>query len=219
MLLIDKRRQTIVGRLLTQIRREFPQVPVFMNFSYLPETLIEYIASIDLDLRPELLYEFHRLGPSRSLIEFSKVGYSDILVINGDLVLSNEDFTRMSRVIDKPGQAFLVAHRRKAKEARSLVEVDSNGVITNIHESTPNSLEKWKKKDNQQVLSLSGIYKLPTHAIINYSPEIYEPLSPGLVNFLLKQTETRVFEWNLFRYSIDSLEALNSARTEIEKEL
>lgn len=219
LLSINTKGETIVGRLLSQIRQAFPRAPIFMNFNSLPEVVVEYMARISANLRPELIYERIRLGPTKSVVEFSKLNYEDILVINGDLVLSNTEFTRMSQAIDVPNKAFVVVHRRKKEEARSQVKIDANGFVTSIMELTGTGNHEFGSSYEEEVLSLSGIYKFPTNITRDYIAQYEEPLSPRLIEFWLSQIEVKSFEWVDLRYSIDSLETLTRARMQIEKEL
>jgi hypothetical protein len=176
---------------------------------------MHYVASIDVENRPELLYERLALGPARSVVEFSKIGFSEILIINGDLVLSSTEFARMSRVIDNPGIAYLVVHKRVAREARSLVEIDREGYITSIKELDRETPGVRNSLTDTEVLSLSGIYKLPTWTVTELNPLESEPLSPKLINFVMGRTRVRVFQWSSGRFSIDSVENLHKARAEL----
>lgn len=219
LLSINTRGETIAGRLLSQIHRAFPEAPIFMNFNSLPEVVIEYMAKVSTNLRPELIYEPIRLGPTKSVVEFSKLKYADVLVINGDLVLSNTEFARMSKAIDLPGQAFVVVHKRKRRQARSQVNMDTSGFVTSVKELNQVENSEFGGSNEEEVLSLSGIYKFPTRITKDYNAQYDEPLSPKLIKFWLSQIKVKSFEWNNFRYSIDSTETLKRARMQIENEL
>jgi hypothetical protein len=121
----------------------------------------------------------------------------------------------MSRVIDNPGIAYLVVHKRVAREARSLVEIDREGYITSIKELDRETPGVRNSLTDTEVLSLSGIYKLPTWTVTELNPLESEPLSPKLINFVMGRTRVRVFQWSSGRFSIDSVENLHKARAEL----
>ena len=212
---IDINGMTILDRLINQLRRRFPSIPIHINISYLAQNLLEHFAKKSIDFRPFFLYENERMGPAGTLVEFSKLISGDILVVNGDLVLSEFELDNLSKVlIDKEPQVF-VSHTRNIANARSVISFRNEKVINVTEKKISDAFQAIDYSSDIEVQVLSGIYKLNTQALRKYVYTKGEPLSPNLLNYSIKKQQTNLYRWNDWRISIDSIGNLEEARKKL----
>ena len=200
LLKIDALNSTILDRLIHQCVREFPETPIHVNISYLAEKFLQHFYSEKVIFTPTFLYEKKALGPARSLIEFQKLGYHKTLVIHGDLVLADLEFTKLADRIKEINYQIIVSHYRSNSQARSILNVENNRVVS-VEEIDLNS-DKSLSKDVVSVCS--GIYTIFAKSILNCDIKLGESLSPKLLNISVQSVLTREYHWRDWRFAVDS---------------
>ena len=211
LLSIDKSNTTILDRLIHQCMREFPYIPVHINISYLADSFLRHFSSKNVDATPKFLYEKRVLGPAKTLQEFQKLGFYNTLVIHGDLVLADVEFTNFALRIKSSNHQFIVSHLRPLSRARSRVNSELSRVI---------SIEEYDSYDpnnfSDQIVSVcSGIYTIYSKSISGYQPQIDEPLAPNLLNYSVQNQETFEFRWQGWRFAVDSPEIYSRVKDQI----
>ena len=199
---------TIIDRLLRQCRENFQEVPIYVNISYLAQNFLEHFSQKPIQDRPRIIFEQEPLGPSKSLIEFQKFGYQSTLIIHGDLVLSDLEFFNFASKTRSSTTQITVCHKRSRMHARSCVH-SVNGRIFLIEEYDQVQPEGTT---DEKVSVCSGLYLIQAKSLINYIPELHESLSPGLLNYSINKEETIQYDWEGWRYSIDSPETYLQCR-------
>ncbi len=199
---------TIIDRLLRQCRESFQDIPVYVNISYLAYNFLEHFSQKPFRDRPRIIFEQEPLGPSKSLIEFQKFGHESTLVIHGDLVLSDLEFVNFASKIRSSTTQITVCHKRSTLRARSCVH-SVNGRIFLIEEFDQNQTQGT----TEEIVSVcSGLYLFQAKSLTNYNPEFHESLSPRLLNYSINKEETIQYDWEDWRYSIDSPETYLQCR-------
>lgn len=141
---------TILERLIRQSLTAFNVESIWVNTSYLPEKICSHLAKMESNTL-NILWEPTILGSASTLLEISKRVTGDILVIHGDLVLSNSYIDELSKKVYSAKKSFVVCHLRDSTDARSVVQVSTDGNVKSLR-------EKYKGRKGHQVLSNSGIY-------------------------------------------------------------
>lgn len=222
--LLDLEDSTILERLLRQCKRYFTDIPVFVNFSYLPHTFLKGIEGLSPSIRPQLLYEETMLGPANTVKEFSKLfpEYEEILVIHGDIVVSNAGFEALSLHCAKNNSNFVVTHLRNSHLARSCVRSDSSSRVEEVLEIRPHHPNHPKHNDdtplNTVCHSLSGIFCFKSELVRRYKIVTSEPISPGLLNFLATRFSLSSFSFSGWRFAIDSHQSWHLAKKAVIKD-
>lgn len=65
--------------------------------------------------------------------------------------------------------------------------MDTSGFVTSVKELNQVENSEFGGSNEEEVLSLSGIYKFPTRITKDYNAQYDEPLSPKLIKFWLSQ--------------------------------
>jgi NDP-sugar pyrophosphorylase family protein len=214
LLRIDKSNTTILDRLIHQCMREFPYIPVHINISYLADSFLRHFSSRSLDVTPKFLFEKRVLGPAKTLQEFQKLGFHKTLVIHGDLVLADLDFTNLALRIKSSNHQLIVSHLRPLSRARSRVNSELSRVI---------SIEEYESDDlnnfSDQVVSVcSGIYSIFAKSIRGYQAQMDESLAPNLLNYSIQNQETHEFLWHDWRFAVDSPEIYLRVKDQISRQ-
>jgi len=214
LLRIDKSNTTILDRLIHQCMREFPYIPVHINISYLADSFLRHFSSRSLDVTPKFLFEKRVLGPAKTLQEFQKLGFHKTLVIHGDLVLADVEFTNLALRIKSNDYQLIVSHLRPLSIARSRVNSEFTRVI---------SIEEFDSGDSKdfsdQVISVcSGIYSIFAKSIYGYQPGTDESLAPNLLNYSIQNQETHEFLWHDWRFAVDSPEIYSRVKDQISRQ-
>lgn len=89
LLIVGKQGESILDRILTQVKINFPDVSIFVNFSYQPSDFISHFESYPWGKKPRFLYEPNLLGPAGTIKASLDLLGEHTLVIHGDLVLSD----------------------------------------------------------------------------------------------------------------------------------
>jgi NDP-sugar pyrophosphorylase family protein len=212
LLVIETPGVTVIDRLFNQCRRNFQDTPIHLNISYLAQSFLDHFSKRPIQDRPSFIFEYEALGPSKSLVEFLKFGYHKTLVINGDLVLSDSEFKNFAAKASASEHQIIVCHSRNQMSARSSVH-SKNGRIVFVEEFE--SLQ-YKGPGNPKVSVCSGIYLFKSNSLNNFIPKLLDSLSPDLLNFSINAEETLQYNWNDWRFSIDSPETYKQCRKFLE---
>jgi NDP-sugar pyrophosphorylase family protein len=204
---------TVIDRLLGQCKEAFGNVPVYVNISYLAANFLKHFSIESVQNRPNFIFEQNPLGPSKSLVEFQALGFLSTLVIHGDLVLSDLEFTKFTNLVKISNSQLLVCHKRPVLSARSRVET-INGRVTSIRECNGTSQSISSEKE---ISVCSGIYLIHTDSIKGFNPEMGASLSPELLNYSINKHETLKYDWEDWRFSIDSPEVYLRCKEFLEK--
>jgi NDP-sugar pyrophosphorylase family protein len=200
--------ETIVSRIVKQLSGKVGNI--FINLNYLAEQFLDEnkVGSFQ-DIT--FLFERERLGGHNTLLVVSKISKHGLLVIHGDIVLGNRDFSFLLKTINaSPDQSVLVVHERLESLARSKVEVENDGLVKSFIEI------KASRSSSETCLSSSGVYYFSRSDLESIKIEFIFPLGADLTTIVIpKLVEMRrlgTFVWTSERISVDSLANLNRAR-------
>jgi NDP-sugar pyrophosphorylase family protein len=204
--------ESILSRLVQQVSGRVNSI--YINVSYLAEQFLVGIPS-EISGRCHFIWEPRVLGSHNTLKCVSKLSSNGILVIHGDLVLSNIDVESLiERINYDSDQSLLVVHRRKENSARSIVKLDESGIVTEFEEITQ------PRSSREECLSNSGIYYFSRSSLaspeLRITDSIGQDLTPVFLPSLIKQRKLLGYIWSSRRHSIDSKESLDAARQLIQ---
>jgi len=192
---------TILERLIRQSLMMLNVESIWVNTSYLPEQICSHLAKMN-SKKVNILWEPEILGSALTLSELSKMVAGNILVIHGDLVLSNSYIFDLSQYILAAEKSFMVCHFRDAAHARSVIQVSEDGNVRGL-------LEQFRIHKGQQVLSNSGIYFFHTNAELS-NLEGTDIVNSQIQNLISKNLLGSAIIHQP-RVSVDSLYALEQA--------
>lgn len=132
--------ETIVGRLLRQLNgiNYQREVKFFVNCSYQPYSVVDAIRESGFLPRVRFLWEYEPFGSAITLRLLSEGHQGAWLVIHGDLVFQNIDFsTQFSKLLSASDNAVCLLHRRHISLARSIATLDGE-LIIGFQENGPN---------------------------------------------------------------------------------
>lgn len=198
--------QTILSRIINQFQDKVNEI--FINISYLPNRFTER-ALEQHSSKCRFVWEPEMLGSQNTLYYLSFLTMNPILVVHGDLVLSDTGVsTLLDRIRANLNESLMVVHNRQGNTARSIVFVDPDGKVLNFKEGVDAS-----RKSNS-VLSNSGIYFFTRQSLqnIQVATDKTSDLTGNLIQALTKSQQLYSFQWNWGRISIDSIENLAHAR-------
>lgn len=210
---IDMAKSSIIKRLHSQINNNFPTTPTYVNISYLAWNFLDHFSHMEFKDRPIFLFEPAKLGPACTVSNFIKDSNGDILILNGDLVLEDEEFSNLAKFLKSKQEQVIVCHKRKRKSARSEV-ILNDSFVKNIQEN-PHLDIGIETNPEIEVLVSSGIYKLNKESLLGYDCAEDEGLSPNLLNHSFKNEKTCIYNWNAWRFSVDSIATLEGARKKL----
>ena len=134
-----------------------------------------------------------------------------LLVIHGDLVLSNNSMQEISKAIKIQTESFLMVHERPLRKARSIVSTQ-DAFVTGITEVSTSQDES--SQDDSPVLVNSGILFFTPNSLTTFeSPELGTEISPYLIQ-KLSDVGKLVFQlWQWERVAVDSISSYEKAIT------
>ena len=181
-----------------------------MNCSYLAESIVEFISIQTLETRPKIIWEYEPLGTAVTTLRLFKSDPSQgLLVIHGDLVLSNNSMQEISKVIKGQTRSFLMAHERPSNKARSIVSTQ-NALVTGISEVSISQDES--SPNDSPVLVNSGILFFSPESLSTFdTPMKGTEISPYLIRKLSDTGKLDVQLWKWERVSVDSLPSYEKA--------
>jgi NDP-sugar pyrophosphorylase family protein len=205
---LDDNKTTILDRLIGQCRKFLPGIPLHINIGFCAEEILFHFKEVPYIDRPIFLYEKEILGPAQTLVQFSKIEHGMTLVIHGDLVLSDQGFSKFVKYIANSVSQVIVCHERPRFQARS-------EVIRSLNKKKMSSIKEFSQEEysnsNRNVLVSSGIFVVDLAKVSTFKAEPKLSLSPDLLNFI-NDEEMDVYVWVDWRYAIDSLAILQEAR-------
>ena len=202
----------ILERLLLQLNSSFGGVEIYVNCSYLAESIVECISRQTLENRPKIIWEYEPLGTAVTTLQLFKSDPSQgLLVIHGDLVLSNNSMQEISKAIRIQTESFLMVHERPLRKARSIVSTQ-DAFVTGIREVSTSQDES--SQDDSPVLVNSGILFFTPNSLTTFeSPELGTEISPYLIQ-KLSDVGKLVFQlWQWERVAVDSISSCEKAIT------
>ena len=200
--------ESIASRLVRQIGKKVDKI--YLNVSYLAERFLDGSHQLFLT-KCYFIWEPDILGTFRTLELVSRLDEKGILVIHGDLVLSDIGVSNLiDEILKHPDDSLLVVHERMSNVARSTVEIDQNGTVVGFHEnSRPDLLQ-------ERCWSNSGIYYFSRSDLLLIDEMMIEPngqdLPSTFLPILVEQRLVKVHYWNTERVSVDSLDSLAKAQ-------
>lgn len=127
--------------------------------------------------------------------------------MHGDTYFSDLAFSQFAHSINLKYEdaSILLCHERMRDKARSQV-IEKNGVISRIKEyssSDPNQAFA-DSIPTEKVWSSSGALVIKQNALLNFSPESCESISPTLVNYIANNETLYLEKCTADRISIDN---------------
>ena len=200
----------ILERLLLQLNTSLSGIEIYVNCSYLAESIVECISRQTLETRPKIIWEYEPLGTAVTTLQLFKSDPSQgLLVIHGDLVLSNNSIQEISKAIKIQTESFLMVHERPLRKARSIVSTQ-DAFVTGITEVSTSQDES--SQDDSPVLVNSGILFFTPNSLTTFeSPELGTEISPYLIQ-KLSDVGKLVFQlWQWERVAVDSISSYEKA--------
>ena len=200
----------ILERLLFQLNSSFSDIEIYVNCSYLAEPIVEFISSQTLETRPKIIWEYEPLGTAVTTLRLFKSDPSqELLVIHGDLVLSNNSMQEISKIIKVKTGSFLMVHERPLNQARSIVSIQ-DAFVTGIAEVSTS--QDASSLDDSPVLVNSGILFFTPNSLTTFdTPEHGTEISPYLIQRLSDVGELAIQLWKWERVAVDSISSYEKA--------
>jgi len=211
--LIDlDRENTILLRLLKQFTEHTPIANIWVNISSHANTFVNYLSSLDLKIRPRVIFEPQILGSANTVFEFSKCKVQNTLIVHGDLVLSSEYVGELMDTLKSNSRYLMFCHRRSLVEARSRIITDDTSLVLQFENRVQS------REVSMKVLVNSGIYFFPNLGNLGNRPPLGTELTDSILQTLVRKRKLYVQEIYKQRISVDSLDQLVEARALIMKE-
>ena len=198
--------ETILTRLISQFSKYFPNAKHIVNVSSKTDLFFDELFVKNRLLNIYYHYEVAPLGSAQTLASVVRQSSLPTLVIHGDLVLSDHGVNDLASFVNSFSHTFMVGHYRDHLRARSQIYAESNRIVKFINE-TP--------KESGKYLVNSGMYffgKEVLESISNFEFDSFAELPNFIVSDLVKTEFMHVKLWKGDRFSVDSLERLQSAR-------
>lgn len=201
----------ILERLLSQIKATLPNSEIYINCSHLAGAMTKFIGTQPLSDRSKIIWEVVPLGTAVTTLNFFKSDPSrSLLVIHGDLVLSNAGLTGLEELFHSEKESFLMVHKRSLNRARSVVSTNGSKV-TGIQEIL--RVDNDLSRGEDEVLVNSGILFFSPHSLDGItSPELGTEISPYLIYELSRMSRLGFHEWVWGRIAVDSLVSLEAGK-------
>lgn len=200
----------IIERLLSQLKVSFKNEEVFVNCSYLGEMITEFISKQPILNRPKIIWEPEPFGTAVTTLGLFKSDPSQgLLVIHGDLVLSDNALQGISDLIKTQTESFLMVHERPLNRARSIVSVENSKVIG----ITEVSIDQNKTSPgSQNVLVNSGVLFFAPESLNRIEvPLGGTEISPYLIQELSQTRNLNFKLWKWERVAVDSFASYEAA--------
>lgn len=206
---------SILSRLVHQVSHFFPDSSIDINVSHLAETFVNHLPLVPFLDEIGFLWEEFPLGADETVRNVFALRGSSLLVISGDMLLSDSDIEIFKDSISRnPNTSVMACHYREASLARSRV-VTNEHLITSFTEGP--LVELFNEK---QILVNSGIYFFAAKDLKLYveNKDVHNSdLTQGLLPFLIHRSLLSFHVWSDDRIAIDSQELLNRARVRIRE--
>jgi NDP-sugar pyrophosphorylase family protein len=200
----------ILERLLFQLNSSFRDVEIYINCSYLADSITEFISKQSLENRPKIIWEHEPVGTAVTTMGlFNSDPSQGLLVIHGDLVLSNDSMKEISKMVKEQAESFLMVHERPFNQARSIVSIQ-DARVTGIAEV---SISQEKSSLNTSpVLVNSGILFFTPNSLTTFEiPEQGTEISPYLIQKLSEVGKLFTQLWRWERVAVDSISSYEKA--------
>ena len=152
--------EKIVARLVKQVSNMKQVNHIFVNCSYQAFSIVDALKTTSLGLRLNFLWEREYMGTGWSVTSVHEEVHNDVLVIHGDLLLSTSGLTTfIESETQFKNYSLMAFHRRSASQARSILELESDGLTIRKFFSSPLSpLDSLRNQSPTEIFSNSGIY-------------------------------------------------------------
>jgi D-glycero-D-manno-heptose 1,7-bisphosphate phosphatase len=205
--LLELNGKSILESLIKQIHYILPTASHIVNISYMPEQFVRLSNLLRTELDIIFSYEPKILGSANSVMnlaqntEFSK----DILVLHGDLLLSDEYIEKLSKVLKNCSTSIMINHIRTTDKARSNIEIEANNIVK--------SFTNYNNPNIEFNLVNSGIYFFKSSDLAKVSKlSIGSQITDSLLNILVEKKLISSFSIEEKRISIDSIETFQAAK-------
>lgn len=200
----------ILERLLCQLNSSFSNIEVYVNCSYLAESIVEFVSIQALETRPKIIWEYEPLGTAVTTLRLFKSDPSQgLLVIHGDLVISKNSMREISKAIKAQTESFLMVHERPLNKARSIVSTQ-DARVTGISEVSIS--QDVSSLGDSPVLVNSGILFFTPYSLNAFdTPENGTEISPYLIQKLSDAGKLVVQLWKWERVAVDSISSYEKA--------
>ena len=200
----------ILERLLFQLNSSFHDIEIYINCSYLADSITEYVSKQTLENRPTIIWEYVPLGTAVTTIGlFNSDPSQGLLVIHGDLVLSNTSMQEISKIVKERNESFLMVHERPFNQARSIVRIQ-DARVTGITEVSMSQEET--SLNSSPVLVNSGILFFTPNSLTTFEiPELGTEISPYIIQKLSETGKLFTQLWKWERVAVDSISSYEKA--------
>jgi NDP-sugar pyrophosphorylase family protein len=200
----------ILKRLLSQLNSSFSNIEIYVNCSYLAESIVEFVSIQALETRPKIIWEYEPLGTAVTTLRLFKSDSSQgLMVIHGDLVVSNDSMQEISTAIKVQTESFLMVHERPLNKARSIVSTQ-DARVTGISEVSIS--QDGCSLDDSPVLVNSGILFFAPDSLTSFDiPENGTEISPYLIQKLSDAGKLVMQLWKWKRVAVDSISSYENA--------
>jgi NDP-sugar pyrophosphorylase family protein len=197
----------ILRNLILQSKKYFEDARIYVNASYLAEKIIDEVANLPLEIRPQIIWEPIPLGPALTVTNHCNYTQGNVLVLHGDNFFTDLTFSEFAKSISQNHQnaSILLCHQRTKKSARSNV-IEKNGIVQSISESNGADLNFTtdENHDSALVWSSSGAIVIKRLSLLNFIPERGASLSPNLINYIASEQKLLLERCLGSRVSIDN---------------
>ena len=200
----------ILERLLFQLNSSFHDIEIYINCSYLADSITEYVSKQSLENRPTIIWEYVPLGTAVTTIGlFNSDPSQGLLVIHGDLVLSNTSMHEISKIVKERNESFLMVHERPFNQARSIVRIQ-DARVTGITEVSMS--QEGTSLNSSPVLVNSGILFFTPNSLTTFElPELGTEISPYIIQKLSETGKLFTQLWKWERVAVDSISSYEKA--------
>jgi HAD superfamily hydrolase (TIGR01662 family) len=206
--LLDVNGSFLIERLAMDINEYFPESPHLINISYLAEKFTLLAQRLNSKLNLSFAYEIKPLGSSETLMRISQNSdfAVDVLVLHGDLFLSQEYVKELSKLVRSAERSTIFGHYRDSEIARSSIVTDEDGLVV--------SFVNGKPKESGLHIVNSGIYLFKGSDLksLNVLPRVGE-IANSVVPELVKKRLLSCMVIQEYRISVDSIPALEAAQS------
>ena len=200
--------KSLVGRLVQNLTKlQSGPEEIFVNIHHAPMSIIQALDAENHLQDVNFFWEPHLLGSALTLWSLQQSTNSAILVIHGDLLLSQDTFEYLLCDLEiKSNIPVVYHHYRRAEQARSMITFDEKYRVRSFNE-TPGSIK-------ENVATNSGIYFFPKGSLNRLSKPSYgESVAVRTMLDLVRHRSLLTSPIRgAFRASIETSEGLLSAR-------
>lgn len=200
--------QTLIERLVSQCSKLPNMEEVFINCSYMAQTIVQALQNRSHSNQITYLWEKEIMGASWTLKKVAENSSNDLLVLHGDLYLEYSGLEKfVLDAVSKTTSSSIATHSREISRARSKIEIDwTDRTVLSFEELRKNDRGVMNSGDSPQVWSNSGIYYFRRNHLREF-PILYrkvQPLSDSILPMLISERNLVAFPFNGKRLAVET---------------